>query len=79
VKSIVPRDEELLKAVAPHWEWISEDGKPNITSIMRQQDFWADAFKMVEHKVSRERVVDLSVANEASQRLETEKPFSWPL
>jgi len=79
VKSILPRDEELLKAVAPHWEWISEDGTPNIVSIMRQQDFWADVFKIVEHKVPQDRTVDLSVANEASQRLAAEKPFGWPL
>lgn len=28
VKSIFPKDETLLKAVAPHWEWIAEDGLP---------------------------------------------------
>jgi len=39
VKSILPRDEALLKAVAPHWEWIAEDGMPNVASIMAEQDF----------------------------------------
>ena len=75
VKSIFPRDEDLLKAVAPHWEWIAEDGMPNVSSIMQQQDFWADTFKMVEHKVPQERVIDVSIAKEAAQRLDTEKPF----
>jgi NitT/TauT family transport system substrate-binding protein len=75
VKSIFPRDEALLKAVAPHWEWIAEDGMPNIASIMAQQDFWADTFKMVERKVPQDRVIDTSIANEAVQRLTAEKPF----
>lgn len=75
VKSIFPRDEELLKAVAPHWEWIAEDGMPNIASIMQQQDFWADTFKLVEHKVPLDRIIDPSIAKEAAQRLASEKPF----
>jgi hypothetical protein len=37
VKSIFPRDAALLKAVAPHWAWIAEDGMPSIASIMAQQ------------------------------------------
>ena len=75
VKSIIPRDEALLKAVAPHWEWIAEDGTPNIASIMAQQDFWADTFKVVERKVPQDRVIDASIAKEAVQRLAAEKPF----
>jgi hypothetical protein len=64
-----------LKAVAPHWEWIAEDGMPNVASIMQQQDFWADTFKLVEHKVPQSRVIDPSIAKEASARLAAEKPF----
>ena len=75
VKSIFPRDEALLKAVAPHWEWIAEDGMPNVTSIMAEQDFWADTFKTVETKVPQQRVVELSIAKEAVQRLSVERPF----
>jgi NitT/TauT family transport system substrate-binding protein len=75
VKSILPRDEALLKAVAPHWEWIAEDGMPNIASIMAQQDFWADTFMMVQHKVAQERVIDTSIARDAVERLAAEKPF----
>lgn len=74
-KSIFPHDEVLLKAVAPHWEWIAEDGMPNIASIMAEQDFWADTFNMVEHKVPQDRIIDVSVAKEAVQRLIAEKPF----
>ena len=75
VKSIVPSDEALLKAVAPHWEWISENGSPNIDSILKAQDFWADTLKLVEHKVPQERIIDATIATEASRRLEAEKPF----
>jgi NitT/TauT family transport system substrate-binding protein len=75
VKSILPRDEALLTAVAPHWEWIAEDGMPNIASIMAQQDFWADTFNIVERKVPEGRAIDPSIAKEAVQRLTAEKPF----
>ena len=46
-----------------------------LASIMAQQDFWADTFKMVERKVPQDRVVDTSIAKEAVQRLAAEKPF----
>jgi hypothetical protein len=44
-------------------------------SIMGQQDFWADTFKMVERKVPQDRVVDMTIAKDAVQRLAAEKPF----
>jgi len=75
VKSILPRDEALLKAVAPHWEWIAEDGMPNVASIMAEQDFWADTFRTVENKVPQGRVIEPSIAKEAVQRLIAERPF----
>jgi NitT/TauT family transport system substrate-binding protein len=75
VKSIFPRDEALLKAVAPHWEWIAEDGMPNVASIMAEQDFWADTFKMVENKLPQQRVIEPSIAKEAVERLSAERPF----
>jgi NitT/TauT family transport system substrate-binding protein len=74
-KSIIPSDKKLLTAVAPHWEWISENGSPNMESVMQQQEFWADVFKLVEHKVSRDRVFVADVATEATRRLEADKPF----
>lgn len=74
-KSIIPHDQKLLTAVAPHWEWIAEDGRPNVDSVMKQQDFWADTFKLVEHKVTRERVFVADIADTATKRLAAEKPF----
>ena len=66
---------ELIKAIAPYWSYTSEDGVPPIDSIMAMQDYWADYFKYVETKVTREQLFDLSIAKEAKKRLDTEKPF----
>jgi NitT/TauT family transport system substrate-binding protein len=66
---------QLVKAIAPHWSYTSEDGIPPIDSIMAMQDYWADYFKYVEKKVSRDQLFDLSIAKEAKHRLEQEKPF----
>jgi hypothetical protein len=48
---------------------------PNIKSVMAQQDYWADYFKLVEKKVPEEQLFDLSIAREAKARLDREKPF----
>jgi NitT/TauT family transport system substrate-binding protein len=64
-----------LTAVAPHWEWIAENGMPNEASVLAQQDFWSDPFKLVEKKVAGPQIFDLSIAAEAMKRLEQEKPF----
>jgi NitT/TauT family transport system substrate-binding protein len=74
-KYIFVKDTSVLKAVAPHWEWIAEDGVPNVTSVMAQQDHWADIFRLVERKVSQDHVFDLGIAREAARRLAAEKPF----
>lgn len=67
---------ELVKAIAPHWSYINEDGIPNVESIMQMQDFWASkSFAFVEKKVTREQLFDLSIAKEAKARWEKEKPF----
>jgi NitT/TauT family transport system substrate-binding protein len=75
-KYIFVKDVGLLNAVAPHWEWIAEDGRPNEASVLAQQDFWSDTFKLVERKVPAARIFDASVAAEAVRRLEQEKPFA---
>ena len=75
IKHIFIKDAELLKAVAPHWEWIAEDGVPNVASVMQQQDHWADLFKLVEQKVPQARIFDLDIAREAIRRLSAERPF----
>ena len=67
---------ELVKAIAPHWSYINEDGLPLVDSIMEMQDFWSGKyFNFVEKKVSREQLFDLTIAKEAKARLEKEKPF----
>jgi len=75
VKYTLVKDIHILKDIAPHWEWIAENGVPNADSVMAQQDFWNNPFKMVERKVSRDQILDLSIAAEASARLERDKPF----
>lgn len=67
---------ELIKAIAPHWSYVNEDGVPPVDSIMKMQDFWSSKdFHFVEEKVTREQLFDLSVASEAKTRLDREKPF----
>lgn len=67
---------ETIKAIAPNWSYVNEDGIPNIPSIMKMQDYWADYYDYVEKKISAERLFDTSIAKEALKRLDTEKPFS---
>ncbi len=66
---------ELVKAIAPFWSYVSEDGIPQVDSILRMQDYWNDYYTFVERKVPREQLFDLSVAREAKARLDREKPF----
>lgn len=67
---------ETIKAIAPNWSYVNEDGLPNIASIMKMQDYWAGYYDYVEKKVSAERLFDTSIAKDALKRLETEKPFA---
>jgi NitT/TauT family transport system substrate-binding protein len=67
---------ETVKAIAPNWSYVNEDGVPNVASVMRMQDYWADYYDYVEKKVSAERLFDTSIARDALKRLETEKPFA---
>jgi len=67
---------ELVKAIAPNWGYIAEDGLPLVDSIMEMQDFWSGKYyQLVEKKVTREQLFDLSIATEAKARLDKEKPF----
>jgi NitT/TauT family transport system substrate-binding protein len=67
---------ELVKAIAPNWSYINEDGAPLVDSIMDMQEFWSGKyFTYVEKKVSREQLFDLSIARDAKARLDKEKPF----
>jgi NitT/TauT family transport system substrate-binding protein len=67
---------EIVRAIAPHWSYVSEDGMPPIDSILAMQDYWADYFTYVEKKTPRDKLFDLSIAPEAKRRLKTEKPFA---
>ena len=68
---------ELVKAIAPHWSYVNEDGVPQVASIMDMQDFWAGPnFAFVQKKVSREQLFDLSIAKDAMERLQRDKPFN---
>jgi len=67
---------ELVKAIAPHWSYVNEDGMPLVDSVMEMQDFWGGKyFNFVETKITREQLFDLTIAKEATARLEKEKPF----
>ena len=65
----------LIKAIAPHWSYLNEDGTPEVDSIMAMQDFWTHHFNFVKTEVPRDKLFDLSIAKEAKQRLAKEKPF----
>ena len=67
---------ELVKAIAPHWSYISEDGVPPIDSILAMQNYWADYFTYVEKKATRNQLFDLTIAADAKRRLDGEKPFA---
>jgi len=67
---------ELVKAIAPHWSYINEDGMPLVDQVMGIQDFWSGKyFNFIEKKVTKEQLFDLSIARDAKARLEKEKPF----
>jgi NitT/TauT family transport system substrate-binding protein len=67
---------ELVKAIAPHWSYINENGMPLVDSIMQMQEFWSGKyFHFVEKKVTRAQLFDLEVAKEAQVRLAKETPF----
>ena len=67
---------DLLKAIAPHWSYINEDGAPNVKSVMEMQDFWSGRyFQFVGKKMSEEQLFDLSIVKEAKARLDRDKPF----
>ena len=65
-----------MKAIAPNWGYVNEDRLPKVDSIMDMQDFWSGPnFKLVEKKLTREQLFDLSIAKEAKARLDRDRPF----
>ncbi len=75
-KNTVLNKPEMVEAIAPHWTYINENGVPNVDSIMAMQDFWAGApFNVLQKKVSKDELFDLSIVEEASTRLKKSNPF----
>jgi len=73
-KSTVLNKPELVTAIAPHWSYLNEEGRPNVESIMAMQDFWSGPYyRFVEKKVTEEQLFDLTIARDASARLAREK------
>jgi NitT/TauT family transport system substrate-binding protein len=67
---------ELVRASAPNWSYIAEDGVPLANSILNIQDFWSGKhFNLVEKKVSRQQLFEFNIAKDAKARLAKEKPF----
>jgi NitT/TauT family transport system substrate-binding protein len=66
---------EIVRAIAPNWSYVNEDGVPNVKSVMAMQNYWADYFNYVERKVPEDQLFDLSIAREAAARLAKDKPF----
>jgi NitT/TauT family transport system substrate-binding protein len=66
----------LITAAAPRWTWYTDDGVPNIKSVMAQFDFFSKSMGMVSGNVSPDTIFDLSIAKEAAGRLKTANPFS---
>ena len=75
-KNTAINNPDLIRTIAPNWSYSNEDGLPMVDSIMEMQDFWSGPhFSLVERKVTREQLLDLSIAREAKARLDKEKPF----
>lgn len=66
---------EGLIAQAPRFPWLATNGVPNVDSIVAQQNYWADYFDLVKTKVPRERLMELTLVQDALRILERDKPF----
>jgi NitT/TauT family transport system substrate-binding protein len=66
---------EVVRAIAPNWSYVNEDGVPNVKSVMAMQSYWADYFTYVEKKIPEDQLFDFGVAREAAARLAKDKPF----
>jgi NitT/TauT family transport system substrate-binding protein len=66
----------LIAAAAPRWTWYTDDGLPNVESVMAQFKFVSDSMNMVSGKVTPDMLFDLAAAKEATDRLKTANPFT---
>ena len=65
----------LLTAIHPHWAQIQADGKPYKPGLKMMQDHWVNVRKYVKKEISIDQLADVSIADEAGQRLKKENPF----
>ncbi len=65
----------LIEKAAPRWTWFDEKGMPNVDSCMAQGALWNE-LKLVNAKVSKEQLFDLSPATEAVANLSKSNPFA---
>lgn len=68
--------EPLIVNAAPRWTWYTDNGMPNIESVMFQARFWSETMKLFSGKVTRETVFDLAAASEAVNRLKDKNPLT---
>ena len=66
----------LITAAAPRWTWYTDDGLPNIGSVMAQFKFVSQSMNMVSGQVTPDMLFDLTAAKEATERLKTTNPFT---
>jgi NitT/TauT family transport system substrate-binding protein len=66
----------LIEAAAPRWTWYDHDGMPNVESVMEQYRFMSETMGLVSGEVTEQMLFDLSVAEEAAERLKTSNPFT---
>jgi NitT/TauT family transport system substrate-binding protein len=66
----------LITAAAPRWTWYTDDGLPNVDSVMAQFKFFSQSMGMVSGTVNPDKLFDLAAAKEATQRLKTANPFT---
>ena len=65
----------MIARAAPRWTWFDPDGMPGTASVYSQADFWTDTMGLVSGKVPKDKLFDLSAAQEAARRLQTANPF----
>jgi hypothetical protein len=66
----------LVTAAAPRWTWYTDDGLPNVDSVMAQFKFVSQSMHMVSGQVIPDMLFDLTAAKEAAERLKTSNPFT---
>ena len=65
-----------MRAIAPHWSYVNEDGMPPIDSIMAMQDYWSGLLHLRGEKGDAGAAFrSLGSPRRRKRRLDREKPF----